>query len=141
MENYSSVTKYCILAELSKGEKHGYQLINRIKEMTGKKPSAGQIYPLLKQMRSLGYLNVRAKKEGKKKLKFYKMTPAGKKFFAAISKRFEALMMAALKQKIKVCAHCGCEMISGGVSKNTGGKKLHFCCSSCASSFKLLEKI
>ena len=131
----SSITKYCILTELSRSEMHGYELMKQIKKMTGKKPSAGQIYPVLNQMRSLGYLSVRIKKNGKKSVKHYKMTPSGKKFFSYISKRFDALIRAALKERIRKCAHCDCEMISGGVVKKISGKSMDFCCSSCASSY------
>lgn len=135
MENKSNTTKYFILNELSRREMHGYEMIARIEKITGKRPSAGQIYPALRQMQSLGYLAVKTRTTGRKKVKYYKLTVSGRQFYGAMNKRFEAMIRAALGEKIKVCAHCRCEMIKGAYTKAIGGKKLHFCCVSCASSY------
>ena len=125
----SNTTKYFILADLARKEMHGYDLIASLEKKTGKKPSPSQIYPVLKQIKSLGYVTVR---KGARKTKFYSMTPKGRKVFDVMNKKFDILIRSALGEKLKSCSHCDCEMISGGVKK--GG--LHFCCSSCAGSYK-----
>ncbi|MBI4162250.1 MAG: PadR family transcriptional regulator [Candidatus Aenigmarchaeota archaeon] len=130
-----SMTKYYLLAALSRQEMHGYHLIQELEKITGKKPSTGQIYPVLKEMQKSGYITMKASSNGKKKIKYYKMTKSGEKFFAEMTKRFSSLIEATIKAKVKVCAHCGCEMIKGSVSKKIKGKKLDFCCNSCAGSF------
>ena len=128
----SNTTKYFILAELKRGDMHGYELTNSLAKITGKKPSPSQIYPVLKQMKNLGYLTVREKADGKRKMKYYRLTPSGRKVFDVMNTKFEMLVRSVLGKKIKVCAHCGCEMISGAVKKNG----LYFCCNSCAASYK-----
>ena len=132
----SSMTKYLLFSGLAKKKMHGYELITQLGITTGKKPSASQIYPVLKQMKRLGYVSVSEKTDGKKKLKYYRITSSGRQFFNAMSKRFESMMIAALKSKIKVCSHCSCEILNGAVRKLISGKTHYFCCTSCAASFR-----
>lgn len=136
MERLAGMTQYIVLSELRQKEMHGYDIMATLEKLTDKKPSPGQIYPLLKQLKSLGYVTIRVKSEGRKKLKFYKMTPLGRKFFESMNHRFESWIKAALKSRIKMCAHCSCEILSGGYNKTISGRRMHFCCISCASSFK-----
>ncbi len=130
-----SMTKYYLLAALSREEMHGYTLILELEKIAGKKPSAGQIYPILKEMQKSGYVTMRISTNGKKKIKSYRMTKYGEKFFSDMTKRFSSLIEAAIKAKVKVCAHCNCEMIKGSVVRSMKGKKLDFCCNSCADSY------
>ena len=132
METQQSMTKFYLLAALSRKEMHGYELIMQIEKITGKKPSTSQIYPVLNQMNMAGYVTCKAGSVGKKKVKTYKITKLGEKFFSNMSRRFALLIESAIKEKIKVCANCGCEMIKGAYKKNG----LYFCCISCASSYK-----
>jgi len=132
MEEKSNTTKYFILSELSKKELHGYDLMNNLGKITGKKPSPSQVYPVLKQMKSIGYVTIKEKSDGKRKMKYYKLTSSGKRVFGVMNKKFETLIRSALGEKIKSCSHCDCEMISGGVKK----AGMHFCCNSCAGSYK-----
>lgn len=132
MEEKSNTTKYFILSELSKKELHGYDLINSLGKITGKRPSSSQVYPVLKRMKSLGYVVIKEKSDGKRRLKYYKLTPAGKKVFGVMNRKFETLIRSALGEKIKSCSHCNCEMISGAVKKGNA----YFCCNSCAGSYK-----
>ena|SRR3989338_11104337 len=130
-----SMTKYYLLAALSRQEMHGYTLILELEKITGKKPSAGQIYPVLKEMQKSGYITMKISNNGKMKIKSYTVTKKGEKFFSEMTKRFSSLIEAAIKAKVKICAHCGCEMIKGAVTKTINGKKLDFCCNSCAGSY------
>lgn len=135
MESQSSATKYFILLSLGKKGMHGYELISELGRMTGKKPSPGQVYPVLKKMKSLGYLSVSIKMEGKRKVKNYALTSSGKKLFGTMSKRFDTMIRSALKEKIKTCAHCSCEIFSGAYSKKIRNKIHYFCCTSCAAVY------
>jgi DNA-binding PadR family transcriptional regulator len=136
MENQSSMAKYFILAALRRKEMHGYDLMNEIEKALGKKPSASQVYPVLKKMKAAGYVTFSVKTEGRKKMKLYSITKQGEQLFTAISARFDSIIAAALKERIKICAHCSCEILSGAYSRKISGKKLYFCCVSCANSFK-----
>ena len=131
----SSTTKYFLIAELGRKKMHGYELMNRLAVVMGKKPSPSQIYPVLNRMKSMGYVTVRTKLEGKKKVKYYTLTKSGNKFYETMNNRFEFMIKAALKEKIKVCAHCSCEMIGHTYMKKIGGKLHHFCCPPCAASY------
>lgn len=137
MKNQSSTTKYFILSELARKEAHGYEIMTRLEKIMGKRPSPSQIYPVLKKMRSMGYVTVKTTPLGKKKLKYYKLTLQGRRFFDSMNKRFEFIIRSALKEKIKVCSHCGCEIIKGAHSKKISGRRLHFCCVSCAASYRV----
>jgi DNA-binding PadR family transcriptional regulator len=136
MENQSSMTKYFILGALKENDMHGYELIMMLEKVLGKKPSASQIYPVLKKMSACGYVTISSKKSGKRQIKSYKIAKSGIALHEDLSKRINLIISAALKERIKICAHCGCELISGAVSRKMGGKTLYFCCSLCAGSFK-----
>jgi len=62
-----------MLKIISEGEVSGYDIIKKVGELTGKKPSTGSVYPLLKSMENKGWIN--GKSIGNKKL--YKITKAG----------------------------------------------------------------
>ena len=136
MENKSSMSKYFILSALKRKDMHGYELIMELERIMGKKPSASQIYPVLKKMKSSGYVIVETRMSGRKKIKSYKITGSGRLLFAGLNKRFDALVEATLRNKIKVCVHCGCEMVRGAVQKKVGGRNMYFCCEMCAKSYK-----
>jgi len=135
-ENFlTNMTKFCILAMLREKERHGYEIIEELGKRVGKKPSAGQIYPLLRKMQKLGYATVSSQNVGKKKRKVYKLTADGKKFSTGLLNKFSDIMDAAIKQKVKKCAHCRCEIYSGGYKERVSGKMMNFCCTSCAKAF------
>ena len=45
-----------MLKILSEGEVSGYDIIKKVSELTGRKPSTGSVYPLLKSMESKGWI-------------------------------------------------------------------------------------
>src|SRR3989338_1572588 len=108
----TNMTKFCILAMLREKERHGYEIIEELGKRVGKRPSAGQIYPLLRKMQKLGYVTVSSQSVGKKKRKVYKLTADGKTFSTGLLNKFSNIMDAAIKQKVKKCAHCECEIYS-----------------------------
>ena len=131
----TNLTKFYILTILREKERHGYEIIEELGKRTGKKPSAGQIYPLLGKMQKLKYVTVSSQNVGKKKRKVYKLTPDGKAFSTGLLNKFSNIMDAAIKQKVKKCAHCECEIYSGGHKEKVSGKIMNFCCASCAKAY------
>jgi len=67
--------KMWMLKIISEGEVTGYQIIKKVNELTGKKPSTGSVYPLLKSMQSKGWI-IGKKVNGKT---LYKISDSGKK--------------------------------------------------------------
>ncbi|MCW4022321.1 MAG: PadR family transcriptional regulator [Candidatus Bathyarchaeota archaeon] len=65
--------KMCMLKIISRETVSGYQIIKRVGTLTGKKPSTGSVYPLLKSMQDKGWIV--GKKEGNKTL--YSITAQG----------------------------------------------------------------
>jgi DNA-binding PadR family transcriptional regulator len=56
---FKGFQKLIVLKELSKQELSGYILMKRIEEISGKKPSSGYIYPLLKELSLEEYISKR----------------------------------------------------------------------------------
>jgi formylmethanofuran dehydrogenase subunit E len=63
-----------MLKMLSEGELTGYDIIKKVDEFTGKKPSTGSVYPLLKSMENKGWII--GKRIGNKIV--YKITTSGR---------------------------------------------------------------
>jgi len=80
MKGYISIVVLKSISESKKGQS-GYGLMKSIEERCGKKPSAGSIYPILKELLKEGLVTV--KKEGKKKI--YITTPASKEYLIKFS--------------------------------------------------------
>jgi formylmethanofuran dehydrogenase subunit E len=68
-----------MLKIISEKEASGYDIIKKVNELTGKKPSTGAVYPLLKTMRNEGWIV--AQKLPRKNL--YRITDSGKKVLEA----------------------------------------------------------
>ena len=62
-----------MLKIISEGEVSGYDIIKRVGKLTGKKPSTGSVYPLLKSMENKGWIT--GKSIGNKTS--YKITKSG----------------------------------------------------------------
>jgi len=71
--------KMWMLKITSEKEVSGYEIIKKVNELTGKKPSTGSVYPLLKTMQNEGWI-VGKKLPGKT---LYQITDAGKKVLKA----------------------------------------------------------
>jgi DNA-binding PadR family transcriptional regulator len=78
-----------ILRELEKGPVHGYALMTRFEEMyDGFKPSPGAIYPVLKKLTDMGFIDAEVRSENGRRVKVYSITEKGRTF---LSERREAL--------------------------------------------------
>ena len=71
--------KMWMLKIISEKEVSGYEIIKRVDELTGKKPSTGSVYPLLKSMQNGGWII--GEKMGFKTI--YQITDLGKKVLEA----------------------------------------------------------
>ncbi|MBI2579123.1 MAG: helix-turn-helix transcriptional regulator [Candidatus Aenigmarchaeota archaeon] len=113
---------------------HGYEIIKTIKEKLGRNASPGQIYPFLKKLQNLGYVKIR--KVGTRDKKVYVLTKSGERFSKAMIEKFGSMVELAVQNRLKTCAHCGCEIYSGGHSEKVKGATKYFCCPSCAKAFR-----
>jgi formylmethanofuran dehydrogenase subunit E len=71
--------KMWMLKIISEKEVSGYEIIKKVDELTGKKPSTGSVYPLLKSMQNEGWII--GKNLGLKTI--YRITDSGKKVLHA----------------------------------------------------------
>jgi DNA-binding PadR family transcriptional regulator len=71
--------KMWMLKIISEGKVSGYQIIKKVNELTGKKPSTGSVYPLLKSMQNKGWI-IGKKVNGKT---IYEISDSGKKVVMA----------------------------------------------------------
>lgn len=124
--NLSNVNRLLTVILLESGERHGYELIERIEEITGERPSSSHIYPFLSKLVEEELLEKR--KEGKKKV--YSLTEEGRDFASEKVESFGEVIEASLLNQVEECENCGCEIYSGGYKDDV---KV-FCCEHCASS-------
>jgi DNA-binding PadR family transcriptional regulator len=135
-ENFSTnLTKLYLMTMLSKKPSHGYELMEGLGKLTGKNPSAGQIYPLLNILVKKKYVTVKSESTGKRKRKVYKLTPTGKKFSSQLLSKFGELVDISIKMKVTKCAHCDCQIYKGGHRRKIKDKSLSFCCKNCANAY------
>ncbi|HOP86366.1 MAG TPA: PadR family transcriptional regulator [Syntrophorhabdaceae bacterium] len=78
-------TKLLVLKVLMKGPNHGYGILKELESITCGccVPTFGTIYPILKELTSLGYAEVKEDKQlkGAQKRRVYTLTPLGIKAY------------------------------------------------------------
>lgn len=124
----SNVNRLYTVMLLESGERHGYQIIKEIEEITGKKPSTSHIYPFLSTLEEKGLLE--SEKKGDRGKKVYNLTEDGRKVMHEQVEAFSKILSTAIEGEITECSHCGCEIYSGGYEED--GEV--FCCKHCASN-------
>jgi DNA-binding PadR family transcriptional regulator len=135
-EYIANLTKFYTLLLLSEAPRHGYELMTELERRTGKRPSAGQIYPLLKSLKKKGLVTCETAIVGDKKRKVYTLTRDGRKTSSMLMTRFSDLVSIVLEPRLTKCAHCGCKIYEGGFETSVGGRRLKFCCVHCANTYK-----
>ena len=72
--------RIAVLILLSKKQYHGYEIMKEIKERTMGfwRPTAGGVYPILRNLENLGYIEGEWDSQKKRKRKTYRITNAGK---------------------------------------------------------------
>ena len=79
-ETQKGYIRIATLILLSKNPHHGYEIMKEIRERTGGfwKPTAGGIYPILKNLQESGYIQGEWDAKTKRRKKTYKITRAGR---------------------------------------------------------------
>ncbi|MDK2463353.1 MAG: helix-turn-helix transcriptional regulator [Candidatus Korarchaeota archaeon] len=122
-----------ILLSLYKGKRHGYGIMEDVEKITGKKPSAGEVYPFLQRLEREGYVRVERDRTGRRKL--YELTDAGRLLVEDTVERMSGIIEAIVESKLSVCANCGVRIYEGGVEVEVKGQRLVFCCEHCAANY------
>ena len=143
-EYLTNLTKFYTIALLSQKSRHGYEIIQEVKKRIGKKPSTGQIYPLLEEFEENGIVKSREKKVKGRRRKVYELTEKGRNTFSNILDKFYNLIHEILDPWLTECTHCDCKIFEGHSEKKAGkvyrevinGKELPFCCEHCATAYK-----
>ncbi|MDD5337745.1 MAG: helix-turn-helix transcriptional regulator [Candidatus ainarchaeum sp.] len=125
-----SFTKFYALLLLSRKQRSGYELMGEIANALGKRPSSGQIYPLLAKLKKAGYVDEGTR--GARDKKTYALTPKGVRAVKDLVKKAGSIVDAVLAEKLVECEHCGCMIYENAYAKKIGGKTHYFCCPSCA---------
>lgn len=112
---------------LQEDEKTGYEIIERIGESAGEKPSTSFIYPFLADLKDEGFVSV---EKGGRNKKIYSLTDEGEKFASEKLNSFGEIINASVKDQVEECRNCDCKIYDGGYKED--GKV--FCCKHCASS-------
>ena len=79
-ETQKGYIRIAVLILLSKKPYHGYEIMREIKERTLGfwRPTAGGVYPILRNLENLGYTKGEWDSKKKRKRKTYRITNAGK---------------------------------------------------------------
>ncbi len=133
---FTNITKFYTLQLLKEGPKHGYEVMEELGKKLGKKPSSGQIYPLLKNFRKSGLVRQKVVMVGGRGKKVYTLTKNGEMAATRMLNSFSDIVSAVLEPRLTKCAHCGCKVYEGGHRERVLGKMLIFCCVHCARSYK-----
>lgn len=132
----SDFSRFYILLLLFEGPKHGYDIISKIEERLGQRASPSLVYPFLKSLEASGLLALEFESTGNRQRRKYSLTPAGKTLCARLFKQFTNIVSSAIEPSMSVCAHCGCRVYKDAHYEVINGKKLAFCCTYCASSYR-----
>src|SRR3989338_2595088 len=96
MVKVDSFVKLHLMMALNNGETYGYELMKNLESKLGKKVSAANIYPFLKELKQNKL--VVCKQEGREKI--YSLTRQGKAFTNNILLKFNELIQESLKNKL-----------------------------------------
>ena len=129
----TNMLKFYTLCLLANEPKHGYDLIQELKEKLERKISASNVYPFLNTLRKNRL--IKFDKVGKRDKKTYYLTQEGKNFTKRMFSKFGDLINISIEPRLKTCP-CGCKVYSCGHTEKVNGKLMHFCCSHCAKMFK-----
>lgn len=125
--NLNHIYRVYTLLLLRKEPRHGYEIIDRIEEITGEEPSTSHIYPFLSELEEKGYVESEKGSRGKKT---YSFTEEGEEFVAEQLNSFGEMLHAAIQDEIKECNHCNCEIYDNGYEE----KEKIYCCKHCAEA-------
>ncbi|MFH1770894.1 MAG: PadR family transcriptional regulator [archaeon] len=130
----NSVLKLYTLCLLSKGPKHGYELIKELESKMDQSISASHVYPFLKSLEENKF--IACKHVDKRDKKSYDLTKNGEEFIDLVFEKLGSVVDAAIQNKLTTCVHCR-HKIYGEFHKEKIKSTTHaFCCKHCADAFK-----
>lgn len=127
-----TLVKLHIVIQLNQCETYGYEILKNLEDTLGKKISAANIYPFLKELTEKKYLTY--EQTGREKT--YTLTKMGKEFVKNTLLKFHEIIKESIKPMLTKCTHCGCIVYDNKYEEKVNGKKLSFCCCHCAASYK-----
>jgi DNA-binding PadR family transcriptional regulator len=127
--NLNHIYRVYTLLMLKTDSRHGYEVIDKIEEMTGDKPSTSHIYPFLSELEENGYLEAEKGSRGKK---IYSLTEDGKDLVSDQLSSFGEMINTVIQGEVHECSHCSCQIYENGYRED--GEI--YCCKHCASSAK-----
>jgi len=131
-----TLTKFYAISLLRvKKEVTGYYILKRLKEDLGRTASPTYIYEFLDELKAKGYVEDVDNPKSKRSKGFY-LTVNGKAFADRVFNRFDNLIEAAIKKKIKACASCGVKLYDNFHRETIDQEEMYFCCKHCAKAYK-----
>jgi PadR family transcriptional regulator, regulatory protein PadR len=94
-----------ILSSLTRGERHGYGIAQHLKKTSADVLDVGEssLYPALQRLLLNGWVTAEwGASENNRRARYYKLTAAGRKQFAAENREFDRMIVAI--QKVMSCA-------------------------------------
>lgn len=138
-EYLTNLIKFYTLVLLREKSRHGYAIMDELEQRIGKRPSTGQIYPLLQEFEAKGLTNSKKRRVQGRERKIYELTEKGEETLSKVITRFNDLISTILEFRLIECTHCGCEIYNGGYTEEINGKEMTFCCENCARAYEKLE--
>ncbi len=129
------LAKFYILLVLHEGPSHGYGIIKKYHNRTGRTLSAGTLYPFLQQLEQQEIVTCEDKPVGKRPRREYCLTRKGRRSVSHLLERFALITSAAFESNLQVCASCGCKVYEGAHIEKIDGKQVAFCCHHCAGAY------
>ncbi len=130
------LSKLYILLVLHEGTTHGYGIMRKYHNRTGRTLSAGTLYPFLQQLEQQQIVTSENKPVGKRPRREYCLTRKGRRQVKQLLERFAVITAAAFESNLHVCASCGCKVFEGEHIEEIDGKQLAFCCLHCAAAYR-----
>ena len=137
----SDFSRFYILLLLFEGPKHGYEIISKIEERIGLKASPSLVYPFLKQLEQSKIVGFQNESTGKRRRKKYSLTQEGKLLCGRLFKQFTTIVSSAIEPSMSTCSHCGCRVYKDAHYEEINGRRLAFCCTYCAASYRKSERV
>lgn len=92
--------KPIILWLLSRGPRHGYELIKELKRITGHKLKPSRVYPFLHGLEEEGFAVSKWVEDGGRRIRYYSLTTKGKKLLRRVRDFFNEPIKEVIKDLI-----------------------------------------
>ncbi|NQU98330.1 PadR family transcriptional regulator [Candidatus Woesearchaeota archaeon] len=130
----NSIVKLHTLCLLSKGPKHGYEIIKELENTMDQSISASHVYPFLKSLEKNKFIACKIVEERDKKR--YDLTKNGQQFVNLVLENLGSIIESVIEKRLSTCTHCRCKVYNSGHKETIKNHKRIFCCEHCADAFK-----